>query len=533
MGVLDRWMKRFLGADGVAGKLRAEVDGKDIDAAVAAAAAADDGPKYGVADDDDTRERLGIALPESLAAAESMQAARDPLDENIARARARLTVDREGRRYAESVDFQAELSALDGGGRRKAADELLADALLCTPSLPLRRQLAERLLHRGERARARGLLVKLAEDIDAAEAVHAPFALQALGEIAEADGDVDEALRSYERVLALDMRLAQPKARARRLRAGQEAKDGKKDTKSSRAELARFLGTRAAGARYAVVDEIGRGGAATVFRARDRRLLREVALKIFHARGQRDERKKRLIEEARIAGSFDHPHIVPVLDLDEERDLLVMVLCDGGSLQRSIQQQGKLRTAQAVELGAVLLRTLGDVHDAGHLHLDVKPSNLLFHEGQLMLCDFGTAGMKELGAAAGTRAYMAPEQMGVVDGVVSARADLYAAGLVVAEAIEGRLPRRGAVELPTLPPGPRRRALEGVLSRLTSTVPTDRPKDGRTAAEWLLEAGSLPLGDGEGAQLAAHVEMLARREGDDAMARVRAHPIVAALRPPA
>lgn len=498
-------MKKFLGADGN------NADGSD-------------GNRDGAAD----RSEPPVETPAEAREQQRRRPPADPLDQNIVRARGRLTVDREGRRYAESDDFQAELSALDGGGRRKAADELLADALLCTPSTNLRRQLAERLLHRGERGRAKGLLVRLVDDASGQESGHAAFALTALGEIAEHDGDVDEALRCYERVLALDISLPQPKARARRLRAGQERKEGA----SERAALARFLGTRAAGARYAVVDEIGRGGAATVFRARDRRLLRDVALKIFHPRGNREERKKRLVEEARIAGSFDHPHVVPVLDLDEERDLLVMVLCDGGSLQRSIQQQGKLRTATAVELGAVLLRTLADIHDAGQLHLDIKPSNLLFHEGQLMVCDFGTAGLRELGAAAGTRAYMAPEQLGYLAAPVGPQADLWAAGLVVAEAIEGRLPHRGAVELPTLPAGPRRRALERVLSMLTTTDLSIRPLTGRIAAELLLEAGALPQGDSEGAQLAAHVEMLARREGDDAVARMKAHVLVAALRPP-
>ncbi|MBM4280811.1 MAG: hypothetical protein FJ137_08640, partial [Deltaproteobacteria bacterium] len=205
-------------------------------------------------------------------------------------------------------------------------------------------------------------------------------------------------------------------------------------------------------------------------------------------------------------------------------------------LQRVLQTEGKLRTAAAVELGVVLLRTLADVHDAGHLHLDVKPSNLLFHGGQLMICDFGTAGMKELGAAAGTRTYMAPEafgtsQPGAGDSGVGPRADLFAAGLVIAEALEGRLPRRGDVTLPTLPAGPRRRGLERALSLLTAPDPAQRPKDGRAAADLLLQAGALPLGDNEGAQLATHIEMLARRTGDDAVARAAAHPLLGALRP--
>lgn len=489
MGLVDRWIKKFLGVD----------DG-------------------GTPPPDDVDEApAGVA---SVAAPTSPEPT-DPLDDVITRVRRRLTVDREGRRYAESPDFQAELSALDGGGRRKAADEMLADALLCTPSVGLRRQLAERLLHRGERQRARGLLEKLSDAPD-----HAAFALTALGELAEADGAIDDALRCYERVLAIDMTLPQAKARARRLRTDTKRSHAPED---GRAALARFLGAKAAGARYAVVDEIGRGGAATVFRARDRQIGREVALKIFHPRGNREERRRRLVEEARIAGAFDHPHVVPVLDLDEERDLLVMMLCDGGSLQRAIQRQGRLGARQAIEHGAVLLRTLADIHSGGHLHLDIKPSNLLLHEGRLLLCDFGTAGLKELGAAAGTRAYMAPEQLrSAVD--AGPAADLYAAGLVIAEMIEGRLARRGAVTLSALTPGPRRRALEATLSAITAEDPTARLAAGRVAAQRLLEAGALPADDVEGARLAAHIDRLARQSGDEAVARWRDHPLADALR---
>ena len=494
MGLIDRWIKKFLGTDD-----HADV-GDDVGANDATDGATDDAALKPVETATTTKE--------------------DPLDAHIRRARGHLTVDRAGRRYAESVDFQGELKSLDGGGRRKAADDLLADALLCTPSLSLRRQLAERLLHRGERQRARSLLERLATDDE-----HAAFALTALGELAESDGALDDALHAYERVLAIDINLAQPKARARRLRQDAE----RSHPRDSRAALARFLGTRAAGARYAVVDEIGRGGAATVFRARDRHIGRDVALKIFHPRGNREERRRRLIEEARVAGAFDHPHIVPVLGLDEERDLLVMMLCDGGSLQRSIQSMGKVGARQAVELGAVLLRTIADIHDGGHLHLDIKPSNLLLHDGRLMVCDFGTAGLKELGASAGTRAYMSPEHLRNAANA-GAPSDMYAAGLVVAEMIEGRLARHGEVTLPSLGPGPRRRALERVLSMLTATDSHQRPTDGREAAQLLLEAGALPGDDSEGTQLASQIERLARQAGDDAVARLRAHPLVPALK---
>lgn len=519
MGVLDKWLKSFLSQDEEQQKAPASAPVSPTSPqrmsppTMRLPLEKDSGPLDTAADATAAHGEGGLPVPESTP--------KDPLDEHLRRARARLTADAHGRAFAEGPELQVEIQALDGGGRSKAADALLADALLVTPSKKLRRQLAERLLHRGERARAKTLLEKLTDD-----PAHAAFALVALGEIAEGDGDVDEALLRYEQVLAVDITLAQPKARARRLRAGNDARRGD----DGRRVLARFLGARAAGSRYAVVDEIGRGGAATVFRARDRIIGREVALKIFHARGAAAERRSRIVQEARIAGSFDHPHVVPILDLDEDRDLLVMALCDGGSLQKRVATEKKLRHTDAVELGAVLLRTLADIHDAGHVHLDIKPSNLLFHEGQLMLCDFGTAGMLEMGAMAGTRAYMAPEHRAA--GQAGAPADLYMAGLVVAECIEGRVPAFGASpQLTSLSPGPRRRALERVLALLVAKDPAERPRDGRAAADLLLEAAALPLHDKEGEALFHHVESLAMREGEAAVARLQAHPLVNALRP--
>ena len=529
MGILDRWLKGFLDAKddappqgsppaGGAGS----ADRGDADPDAARAAPLPPLVRPTAVTGSAGSSRLGAEPPREP---EGAPPGRDPLEDTLRRARARLTLDTQGRAFAEGPDLQMELSSLDAGGRSKAADALLADALLASPSLELRRQLAERLLRRGDRARAATLLKKLAEPSVPQE--HAACALLALGEIAEADGDLDEARLRYEQVLAQDIGATQAKTRARRLRRDEDLQRGD----DGRRVLARFLGARAAGSRYAVVDEVGRGGAATVFRARDRLIGREVALKIFHARGSAEERRARIVHEARIAGSFEHPHIVSILDLDESRDLLVMALCEGGSLQRRLQQETKLRHTEAVDLGAVLLRTLGDIHEAGHLHLDIKPSNLLFHDGQLMLCDFGTAGMKELGALAGTRAYMAPEHR--LMGTADARADLYMAGLVIAESIEGRLPPFGsAPTLSSLPAGPRRRALEAVLATLCARDPRDRTVSGKQGADQLLVAGALPQSDAEGAALYHHVESLAARAGAEATARLAASAMVQALRPP-
>lgn len=449
--------------------------------------------------------------------------ATEPLEQALQKARARLTLDEAGKRYAESDAFAAELASLDAGARSRAADGLLADALLVTPSLSLRRRLAERLLFRGDREQAAALLEQLTSHDE-----HAAFAWMALGESAEYQGDVQKALHSYERVLSLDIHQANARARVSRLRAGQESRHG---TLEGRSMLTRFLGARAAGARYAVLEEIGRGGAATVFRARDRVIEREVALKIFHPRGRAADRRARILREARIAGGFDHPHVVPILDIDEERDLLVMSLCDGGSLRQRLGGE-KMRTAEIADIGAVLLRTLRDIHEKGRFHLDIKPSNLLFHEGRLMVCDFGTAGLVELGAAAGTRAYMAPEQRRAEN--VGAPADVYATGLVLFECIEGHLPAlqqegQAQFSLLSLPEGPRRRAIENLLQRLCHVSAEDRPADLGKSAEELLEAAALPLHDEEGARLWKMLEQHAEKSGGEAKRRLDAHPVAKLL----
>lgn len=482
------------------------------------------------------RERADAEAAESAASTSpAIAPSLDPLDAVVRDARARLTTDDRGRRYAEGIDLQGDLKTLDDGGRARAGDLLLADALLVTRSPALRRQLAERLLYRGRRDEARPLLEALATTPG-----HEIFALTSLAEQAEQAGQGDAALELYERVLAVDITLLQQKTRARRLRSAKESREkndglaGERRLAHERSALTRYLGARAAGARYAVVDEIGRGGAATVFRARDRVIGREVALKIFHTRGRTDERRARILREARIAGAFDHPHIVPILDVDAERDLLVMQLCDGGSLRHRVNR-ARLPVLDAAELGAILLRTLADVHEAGKVHLDVKPSNVLFHGDRLMLCDFGTAGLVELGAAAGTRAYMAPEQR--ARGRPRAKADIYAAGLVVAECITGALPKGAAmgqpqIELDVLPRGPARRALEATLQEMCALDPDDRPSSGRLAAARLLEAAALPIDEKAGAALFAHLEALAAREGERARERLANHPSIAALRAP-
>lgn len=480
MGLLDRWLSRFL--------------------------AADDSAAAGASTESPPREAPGGQ-------------GEDPHLSALHRVRHRLTLTEAGSRYAESAEFGAELRALDQAGRSRAADALLADALLVTTSLPLRRQLAERLLHRGEHEQARPLLERLTLN-----PTHAEFAWLALGDLEERRDQPEQARAAYEHVLALDITSQAARSRLRRLGQGSEVTSA--GASGRRDELARFLGTRAAGERYEVLEELGRGGAATVYRVRDRQMGREVALKLFHPRGRAEVRRARILEEARVAGRFDHPHITPVLDVDEVRESIIMGLCNGGSLRQRLTQEKSLPSHETAELGAILLKTLADVHEQGKAHLDIKPSNLLFHDGRLMLADFGSAGLEALGAAAATRAYMAPERR--QGRTVGAPADLYAVGLVLYECLVGKLPeadalQREKVALSCLPPGPRRRGLERVLGALMKLRPEERPSAPRELAEELIEAAALPVEEHEGRRLLASLERLAADTGPEAMERLQCH----------
>ena len=194
--------------------------------------------------------------------------------------------------------------------------------------------------------------------------------------------------------------------------------------------------------RFDVLDVIGSGGMGAVLRVRDRVLGREVALKLLLAeRWANPEHRSRFLREAQAAARLDHPGIVTVHDVDSEGRLLVMELAGGGDLRRWIKREGSLPAAEIKRVGVELAGALAAAHDAGIVHRDVKPSNVLFDpSGAVRLADFGIAsvGDSELtstGTRIGTPAYMAPEQLRAR--AVDHRADVYAAGATLYEAATG------------------------------------------------------------------------------------------------
>ncbi|MBI5517378.1 MAG: serine/threonine protein kinase [Deltaproteobacteria bacterium] len=210
--------------------------------------------------------------------------------------------------------------------------------------------------------------------------------------------------------------------------------------------------------RYEVLGELGHGGMAVVYRARDPRLEREVAIKVLHPHLARDaESRARFEREARAAARLRHPNIVEVYEFsahgDPDRDavdesFLVTELLEGPTLRQHLDTHGPMPAEVAAAVGIVLCDALACAHRQGVIHRDVKPDNLMLSGGTLKLTDFGIAHvvdareMTATGQVLGSPAHMAPEQ--IESGTVDARTDLFAAGTVLYLLAVGRLPFEGA-----------------------------------------------------------------------------------------
>ena len=205
---------------------------------------------------------------------------------------------------------------------------------------------------------------------------------------------------------------------------------------------------------YEIGRELGRGGTAVVYLARERATNAQVAIKLIRAQFADDpEASARLAREARFVAQLDHPNIVPVravLDLGDAGIALVMAHVAGRTLKEILREQGPLPPARAEALMRDVARALGAAHAMGIVHRDVKPENVFVDEsGRAVLADFGIARsmsseaqqLTMTGVAIGTPTYMAPEQ---IDGAeLDGRADIYSLGLVAWEMLAGRRPWAG------------------------------------------------------------------------------------------
>lgn len=206
--------------------------------------------------------------------------------------------------------------------------------------------------------------------------------------------------------------------------------------------------------RYEVVQRIARGGMATVYLAVDRRLDRDVALKVMHphlAEGRAGaDFVARFRREARAAARLTHPGLVGVYDqgLDGDTSYLTMEYVDGVNLRRYLSERGSLTVGEALGVAEQVLDALGAAHRAGLVHRDVKPENVLMAtDGRIKVADFGLArAVTEVtstttGTVFGTVAYLSPEL--VVRGESDARTDVYAAGVLLYEMLTGAQPFTG------------------------------------------------------------------------------------------
>jgi tetratricopeptide (TPR) repeat protein len=210
--------------------------------------------------------------------------------------------------------------------------------------------------------------------------------------------------------------------------------------------------------RYRTLSELGRGGQGVVWLAEDRALHRRVALKILDRSASSDERA-RFKREAEAAARVAHPALCPVYDVGEADGTawIAMRHAEGGSLAARLKKRGgppktRKEVEREVELVETLARGLHAAHEAGVLHRDVKPANILLtKEGEPLLADFGmardlradSATLTERHHVVGTLPYMAPERLyGGRD--VDARADVFALGVTLYELLSGRRPFDGA-----------------------------------------------------------------------------------------
>ncbi len=203
---------------------------------------------------------------------------------------------------------------------------------------------------------------------------------------------------------------------------------------------------------YHIVSVAGSGGMGVVYRAEQSNLSRTVALKVIRSEvaDSRDYRA-RFLREARLAAAVNHPNVVSVFDVGEEGgDLYIaMQWIDGVTLRKLINDHGALHAGRTVRIGVQTAHALGAVHDAGLIHRDVKPTNVLIRniggEDHAYLLDFGVAKPPEAfddltatGWIVGTSGYLAPEQ--IMGKEPDSRSDLYALGCVVFEALTGARP---------------------------------------------------------------------------------------------
>jgi CheY-like chemotaxis protein len=262
--------------------------------------------------------------------------------------------------------------------------------------------------------------------------------------------------------------------------------------------------------RFEVLDEIGSGGMGMVYRALDRELGDQVAIKTLRPELLQDTTLvERFKSEIRLARHISSKHVVRTHDIGERDGVyyLTMEYVEGITVRELLDTRGKLGTAPTLAIASQLAQSLVAAHEQGVIHRDIKPQNLLLDaDGVLKVMDFGVArlsgggaNLTEVGMLVGTPSYMAPEQM--LGETFDHRIDLYAVGVVLYECLVGRLPFEAGSAVALIakvlhgePPAPAAQdpeipaALSDLVVRLLAKDPARRPAD---AAELVRLLGDL------------------------------------------
>ncbi len=263
--------------------------------------------------------------------------------------------------------------------------------------------------------------------------------------------------------------------------------------------------------RYFIESRIAGGGMATVYVAHDLRLDRRQALKVMHPSLAQDPAfVQRFINEAHSVAKLSHPNVVQVFDQGEDTGhvFLAMEYVPGRTLRDLLKAKGRLAPRAALNIMASVLAALGAAHQAGMVHRDVKPENVLITEdGRVKVADFGLAraveqsnqGLTRTGTLMGTAAYLAPEQ--IEKGLADARSDVYAAGIMLYELLTGSQPHTGETPIaiayqhvnedvprpshfiPNMPP-----EVDALVTKATEREPRYRPSNAGQYLAKVLEA---------------------------------------------
>jgi Tol biopolymer transport system component len=264
--------------------------------------------------------------------------------------------------------------------------------------------------------------------------------------------------------------------------------------------------------RYRVERQLGRGGMATVYLARDVKHDRLVAIKLLHPELAAVLGAERFLAEIRTTASLQHPHILPLFDSGDVGGQLfyVMPFVDGETLRSRLDRETQLPLTDAIQVAREIADALAYAHDRGVIHRDVKPENILLQGGHALVADFGIAlavqhagghRMTQTGLSLGTPQYMAPEQA-TGEKAVDGRADIYALGAVCYEMLMGEPPFTGptpqAIIARVLTDTPRSiRATRGTvpahvewaITRAMEKLPADRWASAQQFSNALSDAG--------------------------------------------